>query len=161
MRFSGLDVSLSSPVDAPNAVTFVFETGRLALDSGASTARDQSLYKDLALEVDAFIAGAEDKRPIDFGFLPVTVEPKLKSLSGPWFGIAYKVTMGSPARWSRKPASTSRILLAWAPTSVPKETTSAVFVGLQLPGAAPGAKLLSIQGVLKLSIDSLRCAARR
>jgi hypothetical protein len=155
LRFSGLDVSLSSPVDAPNAVTFVFETGRLALDAGASTARDHSLYKDLALEVDAFIAGAEDKRPVDFGFLPVGVEPKLKALSGPWFGIAYKVTMGSPGALVSQAGFTSRILLAWAPTSAANDTTSAVFVGLQLPGAAPGAKLLSIQGVLKLSIDSI------
>jgi hypothetical protein len=155
LRFSGLDVSLSSPVDAPNAVTFVFETGRLALDSGASTAREHSLYSDLALEVDAFIAGAEDKRPIDFGFLPVSVEPKLKAISGPWFGIAYKVTMGSPGALVSQAGFTSRILLAWAPTSPANDTSSAVFVGLQLPGAAPGAKLLSIQGVLKLSIDSI------
>jgi hypothetical protein len=155
LRFSGLDVSLSSPVDAPNAVTFTFETGRLALDAGASTARVHSLYKDLALEVDSFIAGAEDKRPIDFGFLPVSVGPKVKALSGPWFGIAYKVNMGSPGALVAAAGFTSRILLAWAPTSVPKDPTSAVFVGLQLPGAAPGAKLLSIQGVLKLSIDSL------
>jgi hypothetical protein len=155
LRFSGLDVSLSSPADAPNAATFVFETGRLALDAGASTARVHSLYTDLALEVDAFIAGAEDKRPIDFGFLPVSVEPKVKALSGPWFGIAYKVNMGSPGALVAQAGFTSRILLAWAPTSAPNDPTSAAFVGLQLPGAAPGAKLLSIQGVLKLSIDSL------
>jgi hypothetical protein len=155
LRFSGLEVSLSSPVDTPNAVTFTFETGRLALDAGASTARAHSLYADLALEVDGFITGAEDKRPIDFGFLPVGVEPKVRALSGPWFGIAYKVTMGSPGGLVAHAGFTSRILLAWAPTSLPRDPTAAVFVGLQLPGASPGAKLLSIQGVLKLSIDSL------
>lgn len=32
--FSGLEVSMSSPADAPNAVTFIFEASRLALDQG-------------------------------------------------------------------------------------------------------------------------------
>lgn len=153
--FSGLEIALSSPVDVPGAVTFVFESGGIALDAGASKARAHSLYADLALEVDGFIAGAEDKRPIDFGFLPVSVEPKVKPLSGPWYGITYKVTMGSPGALVSSAGFNSRMLLAWAPTSGPTDPTAAAFAGLQLPGAAPGAKLLSIQGMLKLSIDSL------
>ena len=155
LSFSGLDVSMTSPINSPNAVTFVFETAKLALDAGASQPRAHSLYTDLALQVDSFIAGAEDKRPVDFGFLPVNVEPKTKALSGPWFGIAYKVTMGSPGGLVAKAGFTSRLLLAWAPTSLSGEATTAVFTGLQLPAAAPGTKLLSIQGVLKLSIDSI------
>lgn len=153
--FSGLEVSMSSPADAPNAVTFIFEASRLALDQGASQARPHSVFTDLALQVDGFIAGAEDKRPIDFGFLPVGVEPKVKPISGPWFAITYKLTLGSPGGLVSQTGFTSRLLLAWAPTSLPSEVSTAVFTGLQLPGAAPGAKLFSIQGVLKLSIDSL------
>ncbi len=155
LAFSGLEVSMSSPVDAPNAVSFMFEASRLALDQGASQARPHSVFTDLALQVDGFIAGAEDKRPIDFGFLPVGVEPKLKPISGPWFGIAYKITLGSPGGLVSQAGFTSRLLLAWAPTSLANDASTAVFTGLQLPGAAPGAKLFSIQGVLKLSIDSL------
>ena len=146
---------MSSPADAPNAVTFIFEASRLALDQGASQARPHSVFTDLALQVDGFIAGAEDKRPIDFGFLPVGVEPKVKPISGPWFAITYKLTLGSPGGLVSQTGFTSRLLLAWAPTSLPSEVSTAVFTGLQLPGAAPGAKLFSIQGVLKLSIDSL------
>lgn len=155
LSFSGLDVSMSSPVDAPNATTFVFEASKLALDQGASQPRPHSLFADLALQVDGFIVGAEDKRPIDFGFLPVGVEPKVKALSGPWFGVTYNVTMGSAGGLVSQAGFSSRILLAWAPTSLSRDATTAVFTGLQLPGAAPGAKLFSIQGVLKLSIDSL------
>ncbi|OIN45259.1 hypothetical protein BLL37_31175 [Pseudomonas azotoformans] len=155
LSFSGLDVSMSSPVDAPNAVTFAFEANKLALDQGASQPRPHSLFTDLALQVDGFIVGAEDKRPIDFGFLPVGVEPKVKALSGPWFGVTYNVTMGSPGGLVSQAGFSSRMLLAWAPTSLSRDTTTSVFTGLQLPGAAPGAKLFSIQGVLKLSIDSL------
>lgn len=155
LSFSGLDVSMSSPVTSPNAVTFVFETAKLALDGGASQARDHSLFNDLALEIDGFIAGGEDKRPVDFGYLPVGVEPKIKTISGPWYGITYKVTMGSPGALVAGAGFTSRLLLAWAPTSVQNDKTAAVYTGIQLPGAAPGAKLLSIQGVLKLSIDSI------
>lgn len=155
LAFSGLEVSMSSPVDAPNAASLKFEASKLALDQGASQARPHSVFTDLALQVDGFIAGAEDKRPIDFGFLPVGVEPKLKPISGPWFGIAYKITLGSPGGLVSQAGFTSRLLLAWAPTSLANDATTAVFTGMQLPGAAPGAKLFSIQGVLKLSIDSL------
>lgn len=155
LAFSGLEVAMSSPLDAPNAVTFTFETERLGLDAGASKARDHSLFKDLALSVSGFIAGAEDKRPIDFGYLPVGIEPKIQAISGPWYGISYTVTMGTPGALVSAAGFSSKMLLAWAPSSVKGAAAPAVFVGLQLPGAAPGAKLLSIQGVMKLSIDSL------
>jgi hypothetical protein len=155
LSFSGLELTMASPLDAPNAVTFAFEAGKLALDQGSSVARKHSLATDLALQVDEFIAGPEDKRAVDFGFLPVSVEPKIKALSGPWYGVAYKVTMGSPGGLVAQAGFTSRILIAWAPASGAQDATASVFVGLSLPGAAPGAKLMSIQGVMKLSIDSL------
>ncbi len=155
LRFSGLDVSMTSPAAAPAAVTFVFETGRLALDSGASLARPHSLYADLALELDSFIVGAEDKRPVDFGFLPVSVEPKLQTISGPWFGVVYNVTLGSPGALVSRAGFASSLLVAWAPSTQAADQKAALFVGLQLPGASPGAKLFSLQGVLKLTINSL------
>ncbi|MBB4003109.1 hypothetical protein [Aurantimonas endophytica] len=155
LSFSGLELTMASPLDAPNAVTFSFEAGKLALDQGSSEPRAHSLFSDLALQVDEFIAGPEDKRAVDFGFLPVSVEPKIKALSGPWYGIAYKVTMGSPGGLVAQAGFASRILIAWAPSSGAQDATAAVFVGLSLPGAAPGAKLMSIQGVMKLTIDSL------
>lgn len=155
LAFSGLELAMASPLDAPNAVTFAFEAGKLALDQGSSQARAHSLFTDIALQVDEFIAGPEDKRAADFGFLPVLIEPKVKALSGPWYGIAYKVTMGSPGGLVAQAGFTSRLLVAWAPTSRAQDPTASAFVGLSLPGAAPGAKLLSIQGVMKLSIDSL------
>ncbi len=155
LSFSGLEMSLSSPVDAPNAVTYVFDTGKLALDGGSSKARDNSLFSDLALEIDGFIIGAEDKRPVDFGYLPVSVTPKVKAISGPWYGVTYKVNMGSPGALVAGAGFTSRILLAWSPQTGPSARDTAVYTGLQLPGASPGAKLFSIQGVLKLAIGSL------
>ncbi|UIJ71028.1 hypothetical protein [Aurantimonas sp. HBX-1] len=155
LSFSGLELTMASPLDAPNAVTFSFEAGKLALDQGSSQFREHSLFSDLALQVDSFIAGPQDKRAVDFGFLPVSVEPKIKALSGPWYGIAYKVTMGSPGGLVAQAGFASRILVAWAPSSGALDQTAAVFVGLSLPGAAPGAKLLSIQGVMKLTIGSL------
>ena len=155
LAFSGVEVALSSELATPNAVTFAFEAAKLALDAGASVPRVGSLYRDLALQVDGFVVGPADKRPINFGYLPVTVEPPVEALSGPWFGISYTVTMGSPGALVAKAGFSSRLLLAWAPTSQPGDAQWPVFVGLQLPGAAPGAKLVSLQGVLKLSIDSL------
>jgi hypothetical protein len=45
-------------------------------------------------------------------------------------------------------------LLAWGPGSKPGRPS--LFMGLKLPGANADAKMLSIQGLLKLSIDNLQ-----
>lgn len=155
LAFSGLEVTLSAPEPTPNAVTYVFEPAKLALDDGNSAPRTNSLFSDLALEIDGFVVGSEDKRPVDFGYLPVSVIPKIKPVSGPWYGIAYKVNMGSPGALVSGAGFASRILLAWSPQTDARAQEAAVYTGLQLPGANPGAKLLSIEGVLKLTMDSL------
>lgn len=155
LAFSDLEISMISPLSSPNAVTFGIDTGRLALDQGSSQPRAHSLFTDLALQVDGFVSGSEEKRPIDYGYLPISVSPKLKAISGAWYGIEYKVNMGTPGALASGAGFTSRILVAWSPETVADDSASAVFIGLQLPGAKPGAKLLSIQGVLKLSIASL------
>jgi len=155
LAFSNLEISMRSPLSSPNAVTFGFDTGRLALDQGSSQPRVHSLFTDLALQVDGFISGSEEKRPIDYGYLPISVSPKIKAISGAWYGVEYKVNMGTPGALASGAGFSSRILVAWSPETVANDSTSGVFIGLQLPGANPGAKLLSIQGVLKLSIASL------
>ena len=155
LAFSDFEISMRSSLSCPNAVTFGFDIGRLALDQGSSQPREHSLFTDLALQVDGFISGSEEKRPIDYGYLPISVSPKIKAISGEWYGIEYKVNMGTPGALASSAGFTSRILVAWSPETVANDAASAVFVGLQLPGAKPGAKLLSIQGVLKLSIASL------
>ncbi|MGB2983527.1 MAG: hypothetical protein WBC63_06670 [Candidatus Bipolaricaulia bacterium] len=171
LAYSNLQIDLSSPFVTPTAITFTFDPARLALDFGASVFRAESLFSEFALQVDSFIASTGDKRPSGYGYLPVRVtdypsspstdeDPqgvglKQKALSGPWFGIVYKVTMGTPGALASKAGFESKMLIAWTPEVSDDPLTYPVFSGLQLPGAAPGAKLISLQGILKVSLDAV------
>jgi hypothetical protein len=55
---------------------------------------------------------------------------------------------------------TSQLLTAWSPVSNGDATYRAL-IGVQLPGTGGGAKLISLQTVLKLSIGQLRLARDR
>lgn len=156
LAFSNLQINMESPVATPGAVAFTFESAGLAFDLAASTVRENSLFAGFALQLDSFITTGGDKRPPDFGYLSVGADIPLTALSGAWFGVVYKVTMGTPGALVSKAGFESRLLLAWSAQTGASDKNYSVFTGLQLPGAAPGAKLLSIQGVLKVAVDSIQ-----
>ncbi len=157
LAFSNLQVELTSQVATPNAVTFAFEPGALAFDAAASApyARDGSLFKTFSLQLDSFLAPAEGKRPADLNYLPVSLSAPTAALAGPWFGVVTKVTMGTAGALAAAAGFDSRMLIGWSPKTKASEPRPAAFAGLQLPGAAPGAKLMSIQGVLRVTVGSL------
>lgn len=162
LSFSNLQINLQSPVATPNSMTYTFEPHGLAFDlAGSKLRKDKddhtadNLFSDLALQLDSFIASSDEKRPSDFGYLPVQAQIPMTEISGEWYGLVYKVTMGTPGTLVSGAGFESRMLLAWSPQSDASSTNYSVFTGIQLPGAAPGAKLLSLQGILKLSIDSI------
>lgn len=155
LAFSNLQVNLSSPVDTPNAVTYRFDPTGLGFDLAASETRPSSLFPTFALQIEDFIADQGSKRPIDYGYLPVRADVNLKAIDGPWFGVVYKVTMGTPGALVSAAGFESRLLLAWSAQTRANDSARSLFIGLQLPGAAPGAKLLSIQGVLKVSVGNI------
>jgi hypothetical protein len=155
LAFSNLVIDMRYPQTTPAAVRFAEVTASLAYDLDASQARPDSLFKGFGLELSGFIAAADGQKPADFGFLPVSTTLKLATLDGPWHGVVYDVTMGGPGALVSAAGFHSTLLLAWSPASVAGSDEQAVFVGLSLPGAAPGAKLISLQGIFKLSIDSI------
>jgi hypothetical protein len=157
LAFSGLAIELSSPAATPNAVTYAFDAQNLAFDLATSTpARAHSLFATFGLQLRNFIQASPDKRPPDYGFLTVrAADLALKTLDQPWFGIVYKLTMGTPGALVSQAGFDSAFLIAWSPASLAREPNAAVFLGLQLPGAAPGAKLISLQGVLKITVGGI------
>ncbi len=157
LAFANLQVDLASPVATPNAVTFAFDARGLAFDIAASAAyvREQSLFKTFSLELDSFVAPVAGRRPADLGYLPVSMAAATTTFDGLWFGVVLKVTMGTPGALVASAGFDSRMLLGWAPTTRAADPLPAALAGLQLPGAAPGAKLMSIQGVLRVTVGAL------
>ena len=156
LAFSNLALDLASPAATPHAIAFTFQSSALAFDLATSTARGGSLFETLALQLDSFIAAPAGRRPSDYGYLTVGMGAPLEALDGPWFAVVYKITLGTPGALVAQAGFESRLLLAWSPQTKPGDGTYSVFTGLELPGAAPGAKLFSLQGVLKLTIDQIQ-----
>jgi hypothetical protein len=61
--------------------------------------------------------------------------------------------MGTPGELAGRVSLTSSLLLAWSGGGSEGYN---VFIGIKLPGTGGGAKLLDLQGVLKLSIGDVR-----
>jgi hypothetical protein len=153
LAFSGLAVELNSPAATPAAVSYTFDATRVALDVSTSTARADSLVPGLALQIDALVAESGERTPADLGYLPVTLNVPAMPLTGPWYGVVHKVTMGTPGALVAKAGFDARLLLAWSADGSARSREYPVHAGLHLPGTAPGARTLSVQGVLKLSFD--------
>ena len=155
LAFSNLVIDMRYPQTTPSAVRFDEVTTSLAYDLDASQARPDSLFKGFGLELSGFIAAADGQKPADFGFLPVSTALNLGTLDGPWHGVVYDVTMGGPGALVSAAGFHSTLLLAWSPASTAGDDEQAFFVGLSLPGAAPGARMISLQGIFKLAIDNI------
>lgn len=155
LAFSGLTISMSYPVTTPSAKLFAVDTGNLAWDLNASKAREESLFRGFALQLKSFVNASGDQKPADFGFLPVTSALNLAELDGPWFGAVYDITLGGPGALASGMGFQSQLLTAWSPTTTGADKDHSLFIGMSLPGAAPGASMFSLQGVLKVAVGSI------
>lgn len=155
LAFSGLAIDMTYPSSTPNAKRFAVDTGKLAWDLNASVTRDDSLFRGFALQLRSFVNASGGQKPADLGFLPVTSQLNLTELEGPWFGVVYDITLGGPGALASGMGFQSQLLLAWSPATTGGDSQHAVFVGMTLPGAAPGASMFSIQGVFKVAVGAI------
>ena len=141
--------------------TIVPDTGEIRFDVATSTPRDGSLFREFALTLQGLRSGDAEHAPSKAGYLPVIVtDVALSGVDGPhWVGLDFQLNMGSPGKLAGSVGLNSSLLVAWAPSST--GDTYGAMVGLQLPGTAGGAELLSLENILKLSIGQLRLAIDR
>jgi|GEM_PF-494116 len=154
LAFSNLVIEMTFPTVTPSAKRFEVDTDNQAWDLGASEQRDDSLFRGFALQLKSFVTAAGDQTPADLGFLAVTSGLELTELEGPWFGVVYEITLGGPGALASTVGFQSQLLVAWAPNTK-GDGPRALFLGMSLPGAAPGAKLFSLQGVFKVAVGAI------
>jgi hypothetical protein len=153
LAYSNLQITMRSPQATPGVTDFAFDPSNLAFDLGASTLRAGSLFKSLGLQLQSFIDAPAGKTPLDYGFLTVAPEgPDLSELGDGWCGIVHKVNMGGPGALVSAAGFSSQLLVAWSPIA---GASPALFVGLSLPGTAPGASVFSLQGVFKITTGAI------
>jgi hypothetical protein len=112
--------------------------------------RQNSLVNRFPMKITSILQSDGRGSPTDLGYLPVRV-PKLQALklSGEWYAINLELNLGSMGALAEKAGFSAALLLAWSPS----ESGAKAEVQIKLPGTGGGKKLLSLQGVLKLSIQ--------
>ncbi|MBB4952052.1 hypothetical protein H4S14_000094 [Agrobacterium vitis] len=161
LSFSSLLIDMTYPQTTPNAVSFVENTQNLSWDLANSIYRNNSLFQGFGLQLSGFIAAGSNEMPADYGYLTVSSDLNLTAFSSGWYGVTYNVTMGGPGALASAAGFNSSLLVAWSPDTTADDTSYSLFMGLSLPGAAPGAKLISLQGVFKVAVDSIALSRQK
>ena len=156
LSYSNLFLDLDYDDAAAQPRTFTFDASRIALDQQLSTARPASLFASLPLKLRALTTGGKGG-PQQAGFLAVkTPDLEAAAVGDTWYGLVLDLDLGGPGALAAQAGWTVGLMLAWSAGSTSTSARPRAFVGLQLPGAAPGAKQFSLQGVIKLSIESIQ-----
>jgi hypothetical protein len=156
LSFSNLGLLLNYPDNTPAARTLAFVSKDIRFDLTNSTPRPDSLFLNFALDLQGLLSGNAKHTPDQAGFLPVLPDAPFGSVSaGDWYGLQLRVNMGTPGALAGNVGLTSTLLVAWSSDSTGEDRYNAS-VGIQLPGTGGGAKLISLQSVLKLSIGQIR-----
>lgn len=160
LYFSGLGLDLAYPGGQGTPPVFSLDTSRVAFDPRQSTPRRLSMFRQLALELDGLASGADETNtPASQGYLRVAAEPSLAGVGTPWHGLRFRLSMGTPGELAGKLKLTSWLLAAWSPGSGEKSPSYRAHLGISLPGTGGGARLLSLQGVLRLAIGEMKMSS--
>lgn len=150
LAFAALSVDMVFAAD-PIQNKYLFNTSNIRFDLLSSTPRALSIFINFGLGLQRLISGNKDATPNSSGFAPLITDATLTGVeSGAWYGIEYQLNMGTPGNLAGSVGLTSGLLTAWSSKSGPDDY--AALIGLRLPGTGGGAKLISLQTVLKLSI---------
>ncbi|KMQ64620.1 hypothetical protein ACM46_10240 [Chryseobacterium angstadtii] len=156
LNYSNLYVNMAFNLSTPTVTTYQFDAGQIAFSSSQSNARTSSLYPNFALQINKLLSGNDDSLPSSQGYLTLSLPGvNANGLSGNWYGLQMTLNMGSPGELASNLGFNASLLVAWSPGSKTTDPGYNALVGIKLPGTSSNAKLLSLQGVLKLAIDKL------
>lgn len=156
LKFNNLGISMTFPESDPSSKTMAMDATQISFDTSHSTPRDGSIFLNFALDLQSLTIAAPLTTLSDKGYLSVIPDVALSDVSaGSWYGLRFKLNMGTPGELAGKVSLDSYLLVAWSPNSQGDGTYKAS-LGLSLPGAGGGGKLISLQSVMKLSIGQIR-----
>jgi hypothetical protein len=183
VSFAGLSINLDT---SGQPGVFGFNVGAITFDPSRSTVRKGSLCSDFALTLQTLLTGDDSssaKPPTDPGslnFLNVPTNAPLSGVAGGrWYALQFAVDLGSVGALASSAGLNASMIAAWAPSGsqngapssaaarfalpvafgddpAPQTTFYDAMCGLRLPGVTAKAKLLSLEGVLALSIGDIR-----
>lgn len=158
LRFNNLGISMVFPADAPSQKQMVLDASQISFDTSHSTPRKNSLFLNFALDMQELVIAAAGTQLTDEGYNAVIPDLALSDMSADtWYGLRLKLNMGTPGELAGKVGLNAYLLLAWSPQSTGSSTYRGG-IGISLPGTGGGAKLISLQNVMKLAIGQIRLA---
>jgi hypothetical protein len=154
LYFANLVITMDFTLLADQTIAhrfFAFDAGNASYDNSQSEVRVNSLCNRFPMKVTSILQSEGRGGPSDLGYLSVRTPKDFKAakLSSEWYGINFELNLGSMGALAAKAGFSASLLLAWSPSA---EGIRAE-VQIKLPGTGGGKKLLSLQGVLKLSIQ--------
>lgn len=154
LYFSNLGISMDFsllPDETTGERVFAFDAGLASYDISQSQVRVNSLFNRFPMKITSILQSDGRGNPADLGYLSVRTPKAFKALrlSKEWYAINFKLNLGSMGALAEQAGFSAGLILAWSPA----ETTVRAEVQIKLPGTGGGKKLLSLQGVLKLSIQ--------
>jgi len=155
LSFANLGIQMTLAL-AQSQPSFAFRAEEITFDLATSTPRPGSLLTNFTLQLQGLASGDKETTPAKAGYVPVIPDFRLGGVDGgSWYGLRFRLAMGTPGELAGKVGLNSYLLAAWSPDST-GEASYRAMVGLELPGASGGAKLISLQTVLKLSLGQIR-----
>jgi hypothetical protein len=154
LYFSNLGITMDFTLLA-NGTTgsqvFAFDAGLASYDISQSEVRANSLFNRFPLKVTSIMQSDGRGGLADLGFLPVRTPKEFRALrlTKDWYALNFELNLGSMGALAARAGFSAALLVAWSPA----EGIARAETQIKLPGTGGGKKLLSLQGVLKLSIQ--------
>ncbi|HVI47967.1 MAG TPA: hypothetical protein VM802_24075 [Chitinophaga sp.] len=156
LSFSNMGIKMIFSTADPADSALNFDLSEITFDPSISTPRENCLYSNMLLDLESLVTGQEGATPKETGYLDVIPDIRFGGVAGSqWYGLRMKLNMGTPGELAGKINLNSYLLLSWSPDSNLQNGYKAN-VGISLPGTGGGAKLISLQNVMKLSIGQIR-----
>jgi hypothetical protein len=152
LAYSQLLINMNFSLDTPAIKTFEFNINQISFDIPSSLPRVSSLYNHFPIKLTGMVSGDAESLPAKLDFIPIST-PDVSSSgipSGKWYGLVYDLNLGTPGALAGSAGFKSSMMIAWAVTD------GSLFTGIKLPGLSSQSKMLSLQGVLKLDIGSIK-----
>lgn len=159
LAFTNVFIRMTSEYDSNTIKLMTFDTASITFNVQESDTRENSLYPNFALDINGLISGTADSSPDSKGFLRLQSDANITGTVGTWYALDCSLNMGSPGALASSVGFVSSMSLCWSPSAVSEagdDPSYKVYLGLKLPGSGSSAKLLSLQGVLKLTIGEMR-----
>lgn len=164
LRFGNLGIGMSFEMGDPaGTTTFTVRDGNLSFDLANSEARPDAFVSRFPARLAGLVATPDPavsavatapSTPADMGYASVTAPIQQQVLSQPWYGLVYRIDLGTLGALAGNTAIGIDLLTAWSPGVGGADP--AVYVGVKLPGTKEALGVsLPLQGIVKLGFKSI------